>query len=144
MSEMHELQRAECLELLARTRFGRVAVNGGSEAPVIRPVNYVFDESAQAVAFRTAYGSKFHAMVHTAKAAFEIDGVDPATQTGWSVIIVGVTEEVTSPMERRHLERLGVEPWAPGTKPHWIRIRAWTVSGRRITSAPLEAGVHRR
>lgn len=130
---MLELARPECLELLAQTSFGRLAVNG-SRGPVIRPVNYVFDESSQSVVFRTALGSKFHALLKAAKAAFEIDGTDQDGRTGWSVIVVGVTEEVTNPAETRRLNATGLEPWGPGTKAHWVRIRANTVSGRRIAS----------
>jgi len=124
------LAREECLHLLASHSFGRLAV--AMDSPVIRPVNYVFDERSQSVAFRTADGSKFHAMLTNGNAAFEIDGIDPDSRTGWSVIIVGMTEEVTSQSEARRLDRLGLETWTPGHKAHWMRIRAWTVSGRRI------------
>ena len=129
-SEMLVLSREDCVKLLASHRFGRLAV--AMDSPVIRPVNYVFDERSQSVAFRTADGSKFHAMLTNGNAAFEIDGIDPDSRTGWSVIIVGMTEEVTSPSELRRLDRLGLETWTPGRKAHWMRIRAWTVSGRRI------------
>lgn len=124
------LPRDECLRLLARHNFGRLAV--AMDAPVIRPVNYVFDERSQSVVFRTADGSKFHALLLSANAAFEIDGIDPGSGTGWSVIIAGMTEEITSASEIRRLGRLGLGHWAPGPKRHWMRIRAWTVSGRRI------------
>jgi uncharacterized protein len=130
-SEMIDLARPECLRLLAEASFGRIAVNGSTE-PVIRPVNYVFDEPSQSVILRTALGSKFHALLKSTKAAFEIDGTDPTGRTGWSVIITGVTEEVTNESELRRLATIGVDPWAPGFKGHWIRIRANTVSGRRI------------
>ncbi|MGZ4274694.1 MAG: pyridoxamine 5'-phosphate oxidase family protein [Solirubrobacteraceae bacterium] len=130
---MLTLARTECLELLAQTGFGRLAVNG-SRGPVIRPVNYVFDESSQSVVFRTARGSKFHALLRATKAAFEIDGTDEEGRTGWSVIVVGVTEEVTNPAETRRLDATGLEPWGPGVKAHWVRIRANTVSGRRIVA----------
>jgi uncharacterized protein len=129
--EMLELARPECLRLLAQARFGRIAVNGSS-GPVIRPVNYVYDEPSQSVIFRTALGSKFHALLRSARAAFEIDGTDPPARCGWSVIIAGVIEEVTDHSELRRLETLGLDPWAPGFKGHWVRIRANTVSGRRI------------
>jgi nitroimidazol reductase NimA-like FMN-containing flavoprotein (pyridoxamine 5'-phosphate oxidase superfamily) len=131
-NEMLELSREQCLELLASHRFGRLAVVMGNGAPVIRPVNYVFDQRSQSVVFRTARGSKLHAILHAAKTAFEIDGIDEAARTGWSVIIEGVTAEITQPSDTRRLGRLGLEPWAPGPKPHWVRIRAWRVSGRRI------------
>lgn len=129
---MLELSREACFELLASHRFGRLAIVMGNGAPVIRPVNYVFDSRSQSVAFRTARGSKLHALLHAAKAAFEIDGVDEGTSTGWSVIIEGVTAQVDRPHDIGRLNRLGLEPWAPGPKPHWVQICARTVSGRRI------------
>jgi len=130
---MLDLGRPECLRLLAATGVGRVVVSVAEwDHPVIRPVNYVFDESSQSVLIRSALGSKLHALLRSAKAAFEIDGTDPVGRAGWSVIIVGLSEEITNPAELQRVEGLGLEPWAPGDKGHWIRIRANTVSGRRI------------
>lgn len=131
-SKLLELSREECLYLLAVNSFGRLAVSGGGEAPLIRPVSYVFDERSQSVAFRTAVGSKLHFLTRAARAAFEVDGVDEAAKTGWSVIVAGVTEEVSHRRELRRLEALGLETWPPGDRSHWVRIRAATVSGRRI------------
>jgi nitroimidazol reductase NimA-like FMN-containing flavoprotein (pyridoxamine 5'-phosphate oxidase superfamily) len=132
MTTFVELSRPECLRLLGANEFGRVGVSMGNAPPLIRPVNYVFDEPSQSVVFRAAPGSKLHALVHSANAVFEIDGVDATTRTGWSVIIRGMTREVTDPRQTQHLDGLGLEPWAPGDKPHWVEIRAWTVTGRRI------------
>jgi nitroimidazol reductase NimA-like FMN-containing flavoprotein (pyridoxamine 5'-phosphate oxidase superfamily) len=130
--EMIELSREECLQLLRVHSFGRLAVNGGKNPPAIRPVNYLFDEPLQSAVFRTGQGSKFHALLRSASAAFEIDGIDERSRTGWSVIIHGVTGEITNPSDVRRLDGLCLEPWAPGNKPHWVHIRSWTVSGRRI------------
>jgi nitroimidazol reductase NimA-like FMN-containing flavoprotein (pyridoxamine 5'-phosphate oxidase superfamily) len=129
--ELVELPKADCLKLLTGCRFGRVvtAIDG---KPLIRPVNYVFDERSQSVAFRTAYGVKLYELRHVDHAMFEIDEIDPVARAGWSVIISGTPEEVTHPAEVRRLERLGLDVWAPGPRPHWIRIGAWTVSGRKI------------
>lgn len=134
-TELQELSRDECLRLLAASSFGRVAVSTYGTAPVIRPVNYAFDQPSQSVVFRTDPGSKLHALLHSTHAAFEVDGTDEDSHTGWSVIIVGVTEEVSNRIDIRHLERIGLEPAAPGPKDHWVRIRARQVSGRRIVRA---------
>lgn len=77
-SEMLVLPREECLRLIADHRFGRMAVT--TDSPVIRPVNFLFDEPSQSVVFRT-------------------------------------------------------EPWSPGPKPRWMRIRAFTVTGRIVLAA---------
>jgi nitroimidazol reductase NimA-like FMN-containing flavoprotein (pyridoxamine 5'-phosphate oxidase superfamily) len=134
-SPLAELSRDECLELLADGVIGRVVVPiGASRRPVIRPVNYAFDPSSQSVVFRSASGSKLHALLHAEEASFEVDAFDPDNRTGWSVIIQGVTEPVTAPTEVRRLEGLTLYSWLTGTTGQLIRIRARTVSGRRIGS----------
>ena len=133
-TEVVELDHDECLRLLATTTLGRLAVNVEGWPPVIRPVNYVFDESSQSIVFRSARGSKLTAVLLSSEAAFEIDGTDPGADSGWSVIVVGRAEEVTQASEIARLGQLGLRPLAPGDKPHWIRIRSTVVSGRRIAS----------
>ena len=54
---MLELARPECLRLLAATSIGRVVVSVPAwDHPMIRPVNYLFDESSQSVLLRSAHG----------------------------------------------------------------------------------------
>ena len=132
--ELLELDRGECLRLVAATsgRVGRIAVEDPGSPPIVRPVNYVFDERSQSVAFRSAPGSKLSSVLNSATAVFEIDGGDPVERTGWSVIIVGEPEEVSDRVEIDRLEDLELEPWAPGAKTHWVRIRTTAASGRRI------------
>ena len=131
--QVRELTRAECFELLAGGQFGRVAVTD-DRGPVVFPVNYVLDRHT--VVFRTEDGTKLHAAGRGSRVCFEVDQADPATHTGWSVIVRGMTREVTNSAEVRRLDGLGAEPWAPGAKPHWVEIRAWTVTGRRIELNP--------
>jgi uncharacterized protein len=135
--ELLELDRGECLRLVAATsgRVGRIAVDAVDEPgspPIVRPVNYVFDERSQSVVFRSGLGSKLTSILESATAVFEIDGGDPVERTGWSVIIVGKPEEVTDRAEIDRLDDLELEPWAPGAKTHWVRISATSASGRRI------------
>ncbi len=131
-----ELPPAECLALLADTPLGRVVVAGRpGQAPVVRPVSYLFHAPSKSVVFRTSDGSTFHMLVRSTNACFEIDGVEPENQTGWSVIILGRTEEITQSGEIRRLDAAGLRTWAPGERSHWIRIRAQHVSGRRIVSS---------
>jgi uncharacterized protein len=136
--DMIDLSTEECRELLASNTFGRVAVSMGERAPVLRPVNYLFEESSQSVVFRTEVGSGFQALLHSAEATFEIDGVEEHARTGWSVIMSGVAEEVTNANDISRLEGLDLDSWAPGSKTHWMRIQALNVSGRRIVLPPEE------
>jgi nitroimidazol reductase NimA-like FMN-containing flavoprotein (pyridoxamine 5'-phosphate oxidase superfamily) len=134
------LDREECLRLLATQRFGRLAVRMQDGTPAIRPVNFAFDHHSQSVVFRTASGSKLHSLLMAGPAAFEIDGVDVRERSGWSVIVSGVTEEVHRPAEIERLMTLGVIPWAPVQEPLFVRLRAFTVSGRRLRAAPTIVG----
>ena len=129
-----EIDRAGCMRQLAAASggVGRVAFNVPGSQASIRPVNYAFDEATQSVVFRSAMGSRLLASLSSGPATFEIDGGDHVERTGWSVIVAGQGEEVTDPAEIERLEAFGLEPWAPGLKTHWVRIRATTLSGRRI------------
>lgn len=131
------LSRADCLELLAATHLGRVVVTVGADhRPLIRPVSYLFDQTAQAVTFRCAAGTKLHALLRSASACFEIDEQNAEARTGWSVVVYGGSEPVVRPAEILRLEQSGLDSLAPGPRPKWIRIRATTVTGMRIHAAP--------
>jgi uncharacterized protein len=135
--ELLVLGRAECLRLLAEHEFGRVVLaTAEGSTPIIRPVNYRFDERSQSVVFRTRRGSKFDAVTSANRACFEIDFCDAEARVAWSVIIAGMIEQVTQAAEISRLDALGLEHWEPREHPHWIRIRARTVSGRRILLPP--------
>jgi nitroimidazol reductase NimA-like FMN-containing flavoprotein (pyridoxamine 5'-phosphate oxidase superfamily) len=134
MIEFLEIEREGCMRMLAAAsgHIGRIAVSAPGSPPMIRPVNYAFDDRTQSVVFRSALGSKLREGLRSGTAAFEIDGADPVDRTGWSVIVVGEGEEVTDPGEMDRLEGFKLEPWAPGLKTHWVRIPATSASGRRI------------
>lgn len=133
-SGLTELSREECLRLLGTAVVGRVVVLTPGHTPVIRPVNYVFDERSQSIVFRCAHGTKLISLLAAARAWFEVDEIDPVGRTGWSVIIAGVTEPVTERPEVARLERLALHSWVTGPGAHWMRVRARVVSGRRITA----------
>jgi nitroimidazol reductase NimA-like FMN-containing flavoprotein (pyridoxamine 5'-phosphate oxidase superfamily) len=129
------LDREDCERLLASQQIGRVAVNAPGWQPVIRPVNYRFDVSTRSIVFRSARGSKVTALLLSGVAAFEVDHIDEENETGWSVILSGAAGEVENPAEQARLEQLGLSTWASGDQSCWVRIRAETISGRRIERA---------
>jgi nitroimidazol reductase NimA-like FMN-containing flavoprotein (pyridoxamine 5'-phosphate oxidase superfamily) len=128
--QMEELDQDECRRLLAERHLGRLAVPdfGG---PMIFPVNYVVDEDL--IVFRTDPGSKLDAATEREAVAFEVDAVDEATRTGWSVVVRGVLAEITDPADLARLRALPLYPWAPGRKTRYVRVRPLGISGRRIT-----------
>jgi len=124
------IERDECYRLLAEDEIGRLAVVDGG-TPHVVPVNYVLD--GDDVVFRTDAGTKLDRAGH-GRACFEIDGFDREHRTGWSVVVHGRLEEVTT-FEFRLMERmqaLDLRPWA-GEKSHWLRLVVERVAGRRLT-----------
>ena len=107
-----DLSREECLRLLGTAAVvGRVVALTAAETPVIRPVNFVFDERSQSVVFRCSGGTKLISPARRREGLVEVDEIDPARRTGWSVIIAAVTEPVTQRHEVARLERLALHSW---------------------------------
>jgi uncharacterized protein len=129
--QIQELTRAECFELLAVVRLGRVAVTDG-RGPVVFPVTFVLDRHT--VVFRTEPGTKLYAAGRGGRACFEADGTDEAARTAWSVVVRGEITEVTGPDELVRLRELPLRPWAPGARDHYARILPAVLTGRRITA----------
>lgn len=125
---LEELDRDECLRLLAHAPLGRLAVVVGGR-PLIFPVNFTLD--GDAVVLRTDSGTKLHG-ARNGPVAFECDGTDGEYHTGWSVLLHADAEEVRNPLEIARLERLPLGPWCPRPKPIWLRLRSRSITGRRI------------
>ena len=131
--ELEVIGRQECLELLAQQEYGRLGVVVGRQ-PVVLPINYAMDGDRPV--FRTGPGGKFHAMVHGAKVALEIDEVDPDDHSGGSVLVEGRAEEVVDAAELERLaETCPLLPWAEGDRSHWMVIVASRIGGRRVGPA---------
>ncbi|WP_282699710.1 pyridoxamine 5'-phosphate oxidase family protein [Streptomyces sp. CC219B] len=127
--EFTELSPAECRALLATHGVGRLAVPTET-GPVVVPVNYtVLDDT---IVFRTRLGTT-PAQASGCQVAFEVDRIDDAFSSGWSVLVRGYARTVTDPDEASRLdERAYSAPWAGGRRALWVRIEPRTVSGRRI------------
>jgi len=68
------------------------------------------------------------------RVAFEVDGWDPQTRVGWSVVLKGIAEEVSSGIDpfSAALRERPVFPLAPGSRERWIAIYPAEISGRRF------------
>ena len=133
------LSRDESLRLLSSAVVGRIAVSSGA-LPTILPVNFRFD--GRRILFLTGVGTKLSAATDHAVVAFEVDEIDAATQTGWSVVATGVAREVTDPVGLAAARALPLVRWAPGPDHRVVAVRPDLVSGRRIvapTAAPAAA-----
>jgi uncharacterized protein len=124
------LSEDQCRELLASRDLGRIAFSIGGQ-PEIFPVNYAAD--GLAVVFRTAADTKLQ-MAIMARVAFEVDDWDPDSRVGWSVVLKGVAEEVTTGIDpfSAALRERPIFTLAPGIRESWIAVYPAEVSGRRF------------
>ena len=134
---LEELAETECLLLLGRYTVGRLAVLDGGR-PAVFPVSYRRDGGT--IVFRSDDGAKLDAIGDDDAVAFEIDELDPRSRSGWSVAVTGRATEVTEAGELEEVQKLRLEPWAPGAKSRYIRIVPDSIGGRRILRRPAGAG----
>lgn len=125
-----------CWELLATRDVGRLAYIARQGVPDIVPVNYVLLHGD--VLIRSGPGPKLQAAERQDLVAFEVDDLDAADRSGWSVVVHGRATRL-SWAEQQHLGLTPPPdgaPWADGPRRQVIRISPRRVTGRRISGAP--------
>jgi nitroimidazol reductase NimA-like FMN-containing flavoprotein (pyridoxamine 5'-phosphate oxidase superfamily) len=126
------LGRDESLRLLSTAVLGRIAITSGA-LPTVLPVNFRYD--GRQILIRTGVGTKLSAATEHAVVAFEVDSIDPATETGWSVVVTGMAEEVVDPDDLAATQAVPLVRWAPGPGSRIVAISPDLVSGRRVVGA---------
>jgi len=128
--KLEVLSTDECVFLLAQAKVGRVGVSVNA-IPEISPVNYCLLE--RVIVFRTGEGTKLHAATRRSVLAFEVDEFDADVLHGWSVLVVGRSDEVIDPKQVIAARRLLSDNWLPTDRYHTVGIALDRVTGRRIT-----------
>ena len=126
-----ELSRGDCLRLLAQHQgdVGRIAFVQHDE-PLIFPVNFALVR--EMIVFRTAEGTKLDAALRGARMAFELDRVDVSARSGWSVVVRGRAQVVTSPSELFALQATPLRSFTETVKHGWVMISGEVISGHRV------------
>jgi len=129
---LEDLPIDACLERLRAGAVGRIAVvvNG---FPLVFPVNYTLVETSgpRWVAIRTRPGGVIEQA--PVPVAFEIDGVDPVQQRGWSVLVRGTLHHV-DPDAADFRDRFDPQPWLVAERDAWLVIDPFAISGRRLNA----------
>ena len=100
--------------------------------PKIFPVNFVVQH--RSVLFRTAEGAKLVSAAINNQVLFEADG--NTFDEGWSVIVKGIARVPRTDDELEEARRAWLFPWTATPKPHFVRIRPLSVTGRRFVFGP--------
>ncbi len=123
------LDREECLRLLGTVSVCRVGVNAGS-LPMILPVNFALD--GDLVVIRSARGTKLDNALHNAVVVLEADEYDPASSSGWSVMVRGRSFEIVDPDHLELVANLNLQSWSAGRFDNYIGVHTESVTGRRL------------
>lgn len=128
---VEKLTRAQCLELMATVPVGRIGVSVRA-LPVILPVNFVL--VGENIVFRTIPGTKLAAAAANTVVAFQVDSYAPDGTSGWSVLVQGVSSEITDPADLLALADIPLRAWAfdISVATRLVRIESSFVSGRRF------------
>lgn len=119
----------QCYELLGTDSVGRIVYTDGA-MPAITPINYVLQ--GHHVVFRTTAGSRLARAVEGAVVAFEVDQLDRATRTGWSVVVTGVARAMGEGSDQGRNAALTLAPWAGGRRDLAFSISPGVVTGRWV------------
>ena len=130
LGSVEELGRDECLTRMATQRLGRlgVVVDG---VPLVLPMQFAMD--GETVVLQTNQGAKaFHAPL--ASVTFEVDHVDWEKGLGWSVLVQGFEEDISSAIDDRSeaLRSLAIQSWAPPPADRWLKIIPQKITGRLL------------
>lgn len=134
-----ELDRQECLRLLAQVPLGRI-VHTRKALPAVLPVNFCLDGEGS-VLLRTSAASELARAVDGVVVAFEADEVDTTAHSGWSVVVTGRASIVTDPAERARLAHTGPRSWVAAPRDAFVRIQAELVTGRALVGGRTMYGV---
>jgi uncharacterized protein len=130
--ELVRLDRAESIRLLANARVGRLIFTLNA-LPAVRLMNFAVVDGL--VVLRTAADTAVARKVDDAVVAFEVDELDAASSSGWSVIVTGRATLVTDPALIARYQRVPLMPWAPGDRDRFLQITVELVEGRRVRRA---------
>jgi uncharacterized protein len=131
VDRLQALTRAECLDLLALRSLGRVAFTERA-LPAIRPVNYAL--VGNHIVLRTqadGLGRRLDGQV----VAFEVDDLDLAGGTGWSVVVTGTARLLQRPGELIRQDAAAPLPLAGEGHDATVTIAPGEITGRRIRPA---------
>jgi len=122
---VRELGDAACRALLGSRDVGRLGFVAHGY-PLVLPVSYAFADGR--IWISTGGGSRLdHAPL--SPVCFEVDDLDAASRTGWSVLARGVAHWASAD---DGVPPATAPPWVPGPLPARLVVKVRRLSGRRF------------
>ena len=134
---LEDLSWDECFTLLGQETVGRLVYEDDLGLAAV-PINYAV--AGHDIVFRSEEGSKVRGLrEHTV--AFEVDHIDQASRSGWSVLVRGASKEIGFEHLSDLLRQFDGDvptPWKSGIHKIWVVITPKTVAGRRLADFASE------
>ena len=128
-----ELDRDECLSLLASVPVGRLVYTSRA-MPAVVPLCFVLRQGS--VYLRTSEAAGLRMTRDGVVVAFEADSFDADHRIGWSVVVLGRAVTETDPFVLTQLDELPLVSWASGDRQQVLRIPVDLITGRRVGTGP--------
>lgn len=129
---VESLEASECWRLVGDEGVGRVGFAGDGRLRVV-PTRY--DAAGRTAYFRALTFGELARGVHDRPASLQVDDIDHATFTGWSVVMSGKAHRVVDAVTIASLWSLGrPQPWTPGPDTQWIALAVESIEGQRVTA----------
>ena len=128
--EFLRLDRAESLRMLATAPVGRLIFTVNA-LPAVRLMNFAVVDGL--IVLRTAADTTIARKVDDVIVAFEADDLDPATSSGWSVVVTGRATRVSDPDLMARYRNIPLMPWAPGERDQFLTITIEILEGHRVS-----------
>ncbi len=137
LRSLQQLSRTKALELLGSVPMGRLVFTHQA-LPAIRPVNHLVE--GESIIVRATSGAAITAAARRdgTVVAYEADSIDPDSQLGWSVIVVG-TARLMADEDAAARYRARLRPWISGPADDVITISADMITGYRMVPAEIPA-----
>jgi hypothetical protein len=100
----------------------------GPDGPAIVPVNYAVSDGF--IWFQTTPDSRLARECCDQQVLVEVDQVDPASHTGWSVVVTGAVTCLPSAADPGLLDNLVA--WPSGPRQVLLRVEPDELTGRRL------------
>ncbi|WP_406207077.1 pyridoxamine 5'-phosphate oxidase family protein [Kitasatospora sp. NBC_01560] len=127
------LSEAECLRLLSTVPVGRVVYTEHA-LPAVLPVSFEVAPDGRLLLAVRRDSTAARGLDGTV-VAFQADRLDPATRTGWSVLVHGRADVVREPEPAGPTLHAGLRAWAGDPDPLFVALVPELVSGRHLRPA---------
>jgi hypothetical protein len=92
------------------------------------PVNFTVADGS--LWFQVAAGSRLESECDGQRVVVEVDRAEPASHTGWSVIVTGTATTMPASADPGLLG--GLQVWPGGDRQRLVQVEAFEITGRRL------------